>query len=160
MSDIEPTVEWWAYGGIRMLHAERLVAWLTDSGNGEELLFLPVRRSGSFTVGLIYRVSVSRPEGRIRMHGSPDKAHGRVEPTLAALLRAEHHAAQARLALMRMKPPPLGHIALDEAIEPIRAIARGLPSRADRTALLAYVVAEASSALPPPSRHREVTGHG
>jgi hypothetical protein len=156
----EPAIEWWAYGGIRVLHTERMLAWLPDSGNGEELLFLPKRRSGSLTVGLIYRMWVSRPEGRPRMHGSPGEAHGRVEPTLAALLRAEHYAAQARLALVRMMPPPLGRIALDEAIEPVRAIARGLTDRADRAALLAYVVAEVSSALPPPSPHRQVTNDG
>ena len=157
-ADVEPTVEWWAYGGIRMLHTERMVAWLPDSGNGEELLFRPVRRSGSYTVGLLYRVLVTRPEGRPRMHGWPQYAHRRVERTLAALLCAEHYAAQARLALSRMKPPPLGRIALDEAIGPVRAIARGLTDRADRTALLAYVVAEVSSALPPPSVHREASG--
>ena len=94
------------------------------------------------------------------MHGVPGEAHGRVEPTLAALLRAEHHAAQARLALVGLKPPPLGRIAVDEAIEPVRAIARGLTDRADRTALLAHVVAELSSALPSPSPHGAVTGDG
>ncbi len=157
MSDIEPTEEWWAYGGIRLLHTERMLAWLPDSGNGEELLFRTARRRGSYTVGLLYRVLVTRPEGRPRMHGWPGKAHGRVEPTLAALLRAEHYAAQARLALVRMKPPPLGRLALDEAIEPVRVIAGGLTDRADRTALLAYVVAKLSAALPPPSPYRAAT---
>ncbi len=160
MTDIEPTEEWWAYGGVRLWHAERMVAWLTDSGNGDELLFRPVRRGGSYTVGLVYRVLVTRTDERPRMHGWPQYAHRRVEPTLAALLRAEHYAAEARLALVRMKPPPVGRIALDEAIEPVRVIARGLTDRADRTALLAYVVAELSSALPPPSPYWEVTGHG
>jgi hypothetical protein len=58
-----------------------------------------------------------------------------------------------------MKPPPLGRIRSDEAIDPVRAIAQGLTSRADRTALLAHVVAEMSAALPAPSPHREATGH-
>jgi len=160
MTTNEPTAQWWAYGGIRVLHTERMVVWLPEAGNGEELLFFPERRSGSFTVGLIYRVWASHAEGRIRMHGVPGEAHGRVEPTLAALLRAEHHAAQARLALVGLKPPPLGRIAVDEAIEPVRAIARGLTDRADRTALLAHVVAELSSALPSPSPHGAVTGDG
>ena len=57
-----------------------------------------------------------------------------------------------------MKPPPLGRIKLDEAIDPVRAIARGLTGRADRAALLAYVVAELSAALPAPSPHREAIG--
>src|SRR5438874_11945003 len=154
----EPTVEWWAYGGIRVLYGGQMLAWLTDSGDGEELLFEPRRRGGSFTVGLLYPILVTRRDGRTRMHGSPGKAHGRVDATLAALLRAEHHAAQARLALLRMKPPPLGRIRLDEAIDPVRAIARGLTGRADRAALLAYVVAELSAALPAPSPHREAIG--
>ena len=89
---------------------------------------------------------------------SPGKAHGPVDATIAALLRAEHYAAQARLALLRMKPPPLGRVRLDEAIDPVRAIARGLTHRADRAALLAYIVAEMSAALPAPSPHREAAG--
>ncbi len=125
------------------------------SGNGHELLLVPL--TGSYTVGLLYRVWVTRADGRVVVHGWPRYANRRVEPGLAALLRAEHYAAHARLALARIKPPPLGRIALDEAIEPVRAIARGLTSRADRTALLAYVIAELSSALPPPSPRREVT---
>jgi hypothetical protein len=51
----------------------------------------------------------------------------------------------------------VGRIKLDEAIEPLRVIARGLTGRPDRTALLAYVVAEVSVALPAPSPHREAT---
>jgi hypothetical protein len=156
MTGTEPIEERWAYGGIRVLHAERMHAWLPDSGDGEQLLFRPVK--GSYTVGLVYRVFVIRADGRVVMHGWPSYVNRRVERDLAALLRAERYAAQARLALARMKPPPLGRIALDEAIEPVRAIARGLTSRADRTALLGYVVAELSSALPPSSPHREVTG--
>ena len=46
---------------------------------------------------------------------------------------------------------------LDQAIEPVRAIAQGLTARADRAALIAYVVAELSSALTPPSPRREVS---
>jgi hypothetical protein len=101
----EPAVEWWvwAYGGIRVLHAERMLAWLTNSGGGEELLFAPRRHGGSFAVGLLYPVLVTRRDGRTHMHGWPGKAHGRVDATHAALLRAEHHAAQARLALLRVK---------------------------------------------------------
>ena len=95
---VEPTVEWWAYGGIRVLYSGRMLAWLTESGDGEEVLFEPRRRGGSFTVGLLYPVLVTRRDGRTRMHGSPGKAHGRVDATLAALLRAEHYTAQARLA--------------------------------------------------------------
>ena len=155
---VEPTMERWAYGGIRVLYGGRMLAWLTDAGDGEEVLVERRRRGGSFTVGLLYPVLVTRRDGRTRMHGSPGKAHGRVDATLAALLRAEHYAAQARLALRSLKPPPLGRIRLDEAIDPVRAIARGLSDRADRAALLAYVVAELSAALPVPSRHREVTG--
>src|SRR5881227_934662 len=79
---VEPTVQWWAYGGIRVLYGGRMLAWLTDSGNGEELLFEPRRRGGSFTVGLLYPVLVTRRDGRTRMHGSPGKAHGRVDATL------------------------------------------------------------------------------
>lgn len=154
----EPTTEWWAYGGIRVRYGGRMLAWLTDSGAGGELLFEPRRHGGSFTVGLLYPVRVTRRDGRTHVHGSPGKAHGRVDTTLAALLRAEHHAAQARLALRCMKPPPLGRIRLDEATDPVRVIAKGPTDRADRTALLAYVVAEVSAALPVPSPHREATG--
>jgi len=132
MTGTEPHEERWAYGGIRLLHAERMFAWLPDSGNGQELLLVPMK--GSYTVGLLYRVWVTRADGRAIVHGWPRYANRRVEPGLAALLRAEHYAAHTRLALARIKPPPIGRIALDEAIEPVRVIARGAdqPRRPDR----------------------------
>ncbi len=79
-----------------------MVAWLPDSGNGHELLLVPMK--GSYTVGLLYRVWVTRADGRVVVHGWPRYANRRVEPGLAALLRAEHYAAHARLALAQIKP--------------------------------------------------------
>jgi len=151
----EPVAQWWAYGGVRVLSGGPVLAWVTEAGDGEEVLFEPRRRGGRFTVGLLYPVPVTRVLGRLRVHGWPIKSRGRVERELVALLRAEHYAAQARLALLGLKAPPLGRIRLDEAIEPVRTIARELSGRSDRAALLAYVVAEVSAALPAPSPHRE-----
>lgn len=158
MTTPEPPVrEWWAYGGIRVLSGGRVLAWLTEAGAGEEVLFDPPRRGGRFTVGLLYPVPVTRAAGRLRVHGWPTKARGRVERDLVALLRAEHYTAQARLALLgRNRPLPVGRISVDEALEPVRVIARGLSDRAERVALLAYVVAEVAAALPSPSPHRGV----
>jgi hypothetical protein len=153
----EPVVEWWAYGGVRVLSGRRVLAWVTEAGDGEEVLFEPRRRGGSFTVGLLYPVHVTRFRGLLRVHRWSIKSRGRVDRELVALLRAEHYAAQARLALLGLKAPSLGRIKLDEAIEPLRVIARGLTDRADRAALVGYVVAEVSAALPAPSRHRETT---
>jgi hypothetical protein len=155
-----PVVERWAYGGVRVLSGGRVLAWVTEAGAGEEVLFEPPRRGGRFTVGLLYPVRVTRVMGRLRVHGWPIKSRGRVDRELLALLRAEHHAAQAHLALLRMKGTPVGRIKLDEAIEPLRVIARELTGRADRAALLASVVAEVSAALPAPSLHREATNDG
>src|SRR5439155_19063805 len=96
----EPTVQWWAYGGIRVLYGGRMLAWLTDSGDGEGLLFEPRRHGGSFTVGLLYPARATRRDGRTWMHGSPGKAHGRVDATLclAAAGRALRGAGPARPA--------------------------------------------------------------
>src|SRR5439155_11085130 len=94
MTETEPTEERWAYGGIRLLRAERMFAWLPDAGSGEELLFRPMK--GSYTVGLVYRVFVTRSDGRVVMHGWPRYANRRVEPGLAALLRAGAHPARPR----------------------------------------------------------------
>jgi hypothetical protein len=137
---VPPVVEWWAYGGIRVLSGRRVLAWVTQAGDGEEVLFEPRRRGGSFTVGLLYPIHVTRSMGRLRVHRWPIKSRGRVGRELVALLRAEHYAAQAHLALLAMKGTPVGRIRLDESIEPLRVIARGLTDRADRAALLAYVV--------------------
>jgi len=58
MTETEPTEERWAYGGIPVLHTERMFAWLPDAGSGEEQLFRPMK--GRYTVGLLYRVFVTR----------------------------------------------------------------------------------------------------
>jgi hypothetical protein len=89
-----PVVEWWAYGGIRVLSGGRVLAWVTEAGAGEEVLFEPPRCGGRFTVGLLYPVSVTRFMGRLRVHGWPIKSRGRVDRELLALLRAEHYAAR------------------------------------------------------------------
>src|SRR5690349_21536679 len=134
----QPVMESWAYGGIRVLYGGRVLAWLTEAGDGEEVLFDPPRRGGRFTVGLLYPVPVTRLPDRLRVHGWPTKARGRVERDLVALLRAEHYTAQARLALLgRNRPLPVGRISVDEALETVRVIARDLSNRAERVALLA-----------------------
>ncbi len=158
MTDIEPTEEWWAYGGIRLSHGERRFVWLPDCGNGAALVCRPI--NGRYRVGWIYQVLVTRAHGRVVMYGQPQYAKHHVDPDLAALLRAEHYAAHVRMALAGLKVPPISRVALDEAVEPVRAIARGLTGRADRAALLAHVVAELASALPTPAPYREGDGDG
>jgi hypothetical protein len=151
MSTTEPTgtpeptphEEQWAYSGVRELAGKRVLAWLTEAGTGRELLYT---MKGTFVVGEIYRASVTRtPEGKTILHGSPRYAgDGRVEPEVARLLRAEHHTATTRLSLARMERSAARRDELDEALQPLRAIAARLSSRADRAAFLAYVVAELS----------------
>ena len=141
--------ERWAYGGVRVLRGKRVHAWLREAGMGEELLF---SLTGSFAVGEVYRATVSTVDGKTTVHGAPRFAgDGRVEPDFAARLRAEHHAAQARLSLARMQRAAGRRDELDEALEPLRAIARQLTSRADVTAFLAYVLRELAAPGPAPA---------
>ncbi len=149
MTDTDRHEERWAYGGVRALRGKRVHAWLREAGHGEELLYA---MAGSFAVGEIYRATVSTADGKVTMHGTPQyAADGRVEADLAARLRALHHAAQARLSLARMERASGRRDELDEVVEPLRAIVRQLPTRADVTAFLAYVLRELAAPGPAPS---------
>ena len=89
--------------------SERLdLGWLTDSGDGEEVLFEPRRRGGSFTVGLLYPVRVTRRDGRTWMHGSPGKAHGRVDATDSRNVRQAVNASLRSVAGAVVPVPPSG----------------------------------------------------
>ncbi len=141
--------ERWAYGGLRVLRGKRVHAWLREAGHGQELLYA---MTGTFAIGEIYRATVSTTDAKVTMHGTPrHAADGRVDADLAARLRAEHHAAQARLSLARMERPAGRRDELDEALEPLRAIVRQLPTRADVTAFIAYVLRELAAPGPAPA---------
>lgn len=143
MTEADRREERWAYGGLRVHQGSRVHAWLTNEGDGEELLYA---MKGNYAVGEIYRATVSRTAEHVTLHGVPHYAgDGRVDSDLAARLRGVHEAAHTRLALARMERQARKHNELDEVLEPLRTIVRQLPTRADRAAFIAIVLRELST---------------
>ncbi|HWG99233.1 MAG TPA: hypothetical protein VNV66_07905 [Pilimelia sp.] len=142
----EPAVERWAYAGLRVLSGKRVHAWVSDAGHGEELLYT---LTGTYAVGEVYEARVTRTDDRVTLHGAPTYAgHGRVDTDLAARWHAEDTAARTRLASAPMERAAARRSELDDLLEPLRVISAQLPTRADRTALIAYVLAELSYPAP------------
>lgn len=137
MPNTDRTEERWAYGGLRVLDGKRVHAWLSDSGDGRELLYA---MKGTYSVGEIYRATVERREGHVILIGTPDyHADGRLDPDHTAELRARHHAAQTRLSLIKLERAAARRNELDDAIAPLRDLVRRTPNHADRSALVAYI---------------------
>jgi len=70
----EPVAQWWAYGGVRVLSGGPVLAWVTEAGDGEEVLFEPRRRGGRFTVGLLYPVPAAAAHQLARPDEQPRRA--------------------------------------------------------------------------------------
>lgn len=151
--DIEPRNEKWDYGGVRVLSGKRVHAWLPDSGSADEVLF---SMSGGHSIGEVYRAEVTRRDnGKTTLHGTPRYGgDGRVSEEIAARLRAENNVARIRLALLKQERATGKRDELIELLESLQVLARGLRTRADHTAFLAYVLRELSQ----PFSCQEVNG--
>jgi len=147
----EPVEEVWAYGGVRVdTSGKRQYAWLPDAGAGTVVYFAKFHADA---VGELYRVRVSRDtDGPVSVYGQPRyAADGRLEPEVAAQLRAEHQTALTTLALARQERAAARHNELDELVEPLRVITAKL-TRPQRTALIVWLITELTN--PSPGRDR------
>jgi hypothetical protein len=109
---------------------------------------------GSYAVGEVYRATVVvTNDDRTMLRGRPRyTGEGRLDADHTARLRAEHYAAQTRLSLATMERAAGKR---DELLEPLRAVARTLRTRADATAFIAYVLRELSAPDGAPTPRRE-----
>lgn len=131
----EPVAERWTYAGVRELEGKRVHGWLTP--DDRTVLY---RESGAhYAIGSVYEVRVSRTGDRTTRHGDPAYTSDRANPGLVAELNAKDHAARVMLAQLARERSDAKRNELDQALEPLREIARKL-NRFERDALAVTVM--------------------
>jgi hypothetical protein len=107
-------------------------------------------------VGSHYTAQVTRRDGGITLHGTPEYAGSQADREARAALWTEHTMAQTRIETLRAERDAARRNALDEAIAPLLDLAAPLRTSAQRDALAAYVIRKINSAWntrkPPGSR--------
>ena len=115
---------------------KRLHAWIDSAG--EEHWF---SRTGTrMAVGSHYTVQVSRHDGTLTLHGTPEYAGSAADEATRRALWTEHTLAQTRLESIRAERDAARRNALDEALAPLLELAAPLRTSAQRDALAAYVI--------------------
>jgi hypothetical protein len=139
MTNPDPTIERWVYGGLRLGSGDhKCYAW-TVEGAGEDLLFRH-KRTGSWVFGGSYIVTVTRDDAKIYLH-DPRSARfaGRIDDAIErARLEAADLATRTHLAAVAFERKAKTDPALDEALAPLLAIAARLPNQMQVRALIGY----------------------
>jgi hypothetical protein len=132
-----PDTETWIYGGIRAgTDGKRRHAWIDPAG--QEHWFS--RTGARMAVGSRYTVQVSRHDGTLTLHGTPEYAGPAADQATRRALWAEHTLAQTQIEASRAERDAARRNALDEALAPLLEVAAGLRTGAQRDALAAYVI--------------------
>ena len=130
--------EFWVYAGIRVVRGKAAQAWITDSGEGETVYFSP---RGAPIIGETYRTSVTRSGESVTIPGTPVYAgDGRLNEERAAELIAGDHVAKTLLAMARLERAAAKRNELDDALGPLRKIAQQMKTRAEKEALVSYIL--------------------
>jgi hypothetical protein len=134
----EPVTETWTYGGVRAgKDGKKWHAWVDPAG--EEHWFARTG-SGRMAVGSCYTARVTRRDGGITLHGTPEYAGSQADQAVRQALWTEHTLAQTRIESLRAERDAARRSALDEAIAPLLELAAPLRTGAQRDALAAYVI--------------------
>ncbi|GAA0911553.1 hypothetical protein [Virgisporangium aurantiacum] len=136
--------ERWVYGGIRVLDGKRVHAWIDPSGR--ELLYSHKRGRTTWAIGSLYTAEVSRHDGTTRLHNKPTYTGEQTDDVLRRRLRAADTAARAQLARLAQERNDARSNAIDDALDPVLAVARTLKSGPDRDAFTAYLLRRILSA--------------
>jgi hypothetical protein len=132
-----PDTETWIYGGIRAgQDGKRRHAWIDPAG--QEHWFSRV--GARMAVGSRYTVQVSRHDGTLTLHGTPEYAGSAADQATRRALWTEHTLAQTQIEASRAERDAARRNALDEALAPLLEVAAGLRTGAQRDALAAYVL--------------------
>ena len=107
----DPGTESWTYGGIRAdKNGKRWHAWLDQAG--KEHWFSGT--GSQMAVGSRYTVQVSRHDGTLTLHGTPEYAGTEADQDTRRALWAEHTVAQAKIEALRAERNAARRNALDE----------------------------------------------
>ena len=143
--DGEPsrTSERWIYGGLRILKAGTVHAWIPEPPAGQRLpdeLWYRFKTSGHWTVGGIYAATVARTEQHVELYGSPGPWMQRFDDRDAvARLEVLDRTARDQIARTALERRAAKDPALATAIRPLLEVAAGLRTNTQVRALLAYV---------------------
>jgi hypothetical protein len=136
-----PTVERWAYAGVRVTTDRKAAeVWIDQAGDGDELWFASKGRRP--VLGAIYEVDATRTGERISRYGKPRYTGARIasdDPRYRAWNVADN-GAHVRLQLLRDEAKAAKRDGLDEALEPLLGYAAACRTRVERDALLATVI--------------------
>jgi hypothetical protein len=139
----EPVTETWTYGGIRAgKDGKKWHTWIDPAG--EEHWF--ARTGSRMAVGSHYTAQVTRRDGGITLHGTPEYARSQADGETRAALWTAHTLAQTQIETLRAERDAARRNALDEALAPLLELAAPLRTGAQRDALTAYVIRKINSA--------------
>jgi hypothetical protein len=137
------TTERWIYGGLRILNARTVHAWLPEPAAGQPLpeeLWYRLKANGHWIVGGIYTATVTRTDQRVQLYGPPGPWQQRFENRDAvARLEVLDRSARDQIARATLQRRAANDPALATAIRPLPELAAGLRTDAQVRALLAYV---------------------
>jgi hypothetical protein len=145
MTSPEPTPERWLYAGVRRsARGKRVTCWIAPEGR--TLSF--AERTASYVIGAAYTVKVTRQDdGSVTMIGDPQFSEANAAPQdQAAEWATADRIARTKLANAARERKAARQNALDEALEPLMAVARTYRNRTDLDALSAYVLGQIHSA--------------
>jgi hypothetical protein len=126
--------EAWTYGGVRVdSKGTRKHQWIEPDGSPG--LYAD---KGSFVIGGLYHVRVQR-DGKHTTRTTPRYTGETVEREERAALEIKDRASRRELAAKSRERNDAAQSALDEALEPLLAIARKTRNGSDLEALVAYV---------------------
>jgi hypothetical protein len=131
------------YGGLRVLKAGTVHAWIPEPPAGQRLpeeLWYRFKASGHWTVGGIYTATVARTGRHVELYGSPGPWMQRFDDREAvARLEVLDRTARDQIARTVQERRAAKDPALATAIRPLLEVAAGLRTDAQVRALLAYV---------------------
>jgi hypothetical protein len=137
------TSERWIYGGLRVLKAGTVHAWIPEPPVGQGLpdeVWYRFKTSGHWTVGGIYTATVARTGRQVELYGSPGPWLQRFDDRDAvARLEVLDRTARDQIARTALERRAAKDPALAAAIRPLLEVAARLRTDAQVRALLAYV---------------------
>jgi hypothetical protein len=128
--------EVWTYAGRREYKGRRFYVWRDPHGHERYYPKLPAA-----TIGGQYTITVSRHAKKVTVYGKARYTGDRIDDDqICRDMEALDIAAAATLAAQARDRSDARRKALDDAIEPLAAIARKLSFGHERDAFLAYVI--------------------
>jgi hypothetical protein len=140
MDEPEPAEERWSCAGVRVLDGKRAIAWLTP--HDDRLRYFTDK--GHWVTGGVYRVRCTWQDDRVVRHGDPLYVGPRGDAGLRQRWAAEEVAAKARLESYSLARSAAKVSALDDALAPLVAIAKGMRTQQQRDAFCAHIISKVS----------------